>query len=122
MKTFHYGYGDTDDFLYDRDVVSHVFLLNKYYANKYFTYKDYENAEKKNTDSEDIEYNDKLLVAKKYGQNKTSSYWLMENIIDDFDSEERFDFINEIGMIDYNSYKEDGLRPLIVIDTKSLKK
>ena len=46
----------------------------------------------------------------------------MENIIDDFDSEERFDFINEIGMIDYNSYKEDGLRPLIVIDTKSLKK
>ena len=122
LKTFHYGYGDTDDFLYDRDVVSHVFLLNKYYANKYFTYKDYENAEKKNTDSEDIEYNDKLLVAKKYGQNKTSSYWLMENIIDDFDSEERFDFINEIGMIDYNSYKEDGLRPLIVIDTKSLKK
>ena len=121
MKTQHYYYSDKLDVLYDRAVHSKVFLLNKAYLDKYFTYREDVVDDKGMVVNQKTISRDKLLVAEKFGTNKKSSYWLMENVSNGTPVSDTYDFINEIGLVDYDeSGSRRGIRPLIIIDAKKI--
>ena len=122
LKTNHIYYDDSKDFIYDRDVNSKVFLLNKYYIDKYFTYKDDAIGDTRYAINQKISYKDKLLIAERFGTNEVSTYWLIENLTNKTVSDETYDYINKVGLVDNDTSGEDGIRPIIIVDAKKIKK